>query len=88
MTREEEIQKAWDEYRRPFYGGWHTPSNEYTEKDTESNPCRADKNYLHCRVLHGRVCPCPLCQGSRSMRWCNDTNDSWDNMDLWFCDVL
>lgn len=29
MTREEEIQKAWDEYRRPFSGSWHTPSNEF-----------------------------------------------------------
>lgn len=29
MTREEEIQKAWDEYRRPFHGSWHTPSNEF-----------------------------------------------------------
>lgn len=29
MTREEEIQEAWDKYRCPFHGSWHTPSKEF-----------------------------------------------------------
>lgn len=31
MTREEEIQKAWDRYRRSFHRIWHTLSNEFIE---------------------------------------------------------